>query len=89
MSGGMLSAHSLQGIDIVVSGLGRGVHGVAVQGMGGIRKAETEVVRIKGRRQDKAGGRVGEANQQGGRISPHAKINVSYLIPHEETSWSV
>jgi hypothetical protein len=56
---------------------------------GGIRKAETEVVRIKGRRQDKPGGRVGEANQQGGRISPHAKINVSYLIPHEETSWSV
>jgi len=37
--------------------------------MGGNQKAETEVVRIKGRRQDK-GGRVGEANQQGGRISP-------------------
>jgi hypothetical protein len=70
MSGGMLSARSLQGIDIVVCGLRRGVHGVAVQGMGGIRKAETEVVRIKGRRRDKGGGRVGEANQQGGRISP-------------------
>ncbi len=42
---------------------------MAVQGMGGIRKAETEVVRIKRRRRDK-GGRVGEANQQGGRISP-------------------
>jgi hypothetical protein len=52
----MLSARSLQGINIVVSGLGRGVHGVAVQGMGGIRKAETEVVRIKGRRRDKGGG---------------------------------
>jgi len=38
---------------------------------GGIRKAEMEVVRIKGRRRDKGeGGRVGEANQQGGRISP-------------------
>jgi hypothetical protein len=38
---------------------------------GGIRKAETEVVRIKGRRRDKGGGgRVGEANQQGGRINP-------------------
>jgi hypothetical protein len=37
---------------------------------GGIKKAETEVVRIKGRRRDKGGGRVGEANQQGGRISP-------------------
>jgi hypothetical protein len=36
---------------------------------GGIIKVETEVVRIKGRRRDK-GGRVGEANQQGGRISP-------------------
>ncbi len=61
----MLSARSLQSIDIIVSGLERGVHGVAVQGMGGIRKAETEVVRIKGRRRDK-GGKVGEANQQGG-----------------------
>jgi hypothetical protein len=40
---------------------------------GGIRKAETEVVRIKGRRRDKGGGRVGEANQQGGRISPLEK----------------
>jgi len=38
MSGGMLSARSLQGIDIVVSGLGKGVHGVAVQGMGGNQK---------------------------------------------------
>jgi hypothetical protein len=47
MSDSMLSARNLQGIDIVVSGLGRGVHGVTVQGMGGIRKAETEVVRIK------------------------------------------
>ncbi len=65
----MLSARSLQGIDIVVSGLGKRVHGVAVQGMGGIRKAEMEVVRIKGRRRDK-GGRVGEANQQGERIAP-------------------
>ncbi len=65
----MLSARSLQGIDIIVSGLESGVHGVTIQGMGGIRKAETEVVRIKGRRRDK-GGRVGEANQQGGRISP-------------------
>jgi len=37
---------------------------------GGIRKAETEVVRIKRRRRDKGGGRVGEANQQGGRIMP-------------------
>jgi len=37
---------------------------------GGIRKAETKVVRIKKRRRDKGGGRVGEANQQGGRISP-------------------
>jgi hypothetical protein len=37
---------------------------------GGIRKAETEVVRIKGRRRDKGGERVGEANQQGGRINP-------------------
>jgi hypothetical protein len=36
---------------------------------GGIKKAETEVVRIKGRRRDK-GGEGGEANQQGGRISP-------------------
>jgi len=27
-------------------------------------------VRIKGRRRDKGGGRVGEANQQGGKISP-------------------
>jgi hypothetical protein len=50
MSGDMLSAHSLQGINIIVSGIGRGVHGVAVQGMGGIRKVEMEVVRIKGRR---------------------------------------
>jgi hypothetical protein len=58
----MLSARSLQGIDIVISGgtrVGRG-----------IRKAETEVVRIKGRRRDKGGVRVGETNQQGGRISP-------------------
>jgi hypothetical protein len=38
MSGGMLSARNLQGIDIIVSGLGRGVHGVAVQGMGGNQK---------------------------------------------------
>jgi len=38
MSGGMLSARSLQGIDIVVSGLGRGVHGMVVQGMGGNQK---------------------------------------------------
>jgi hypothetical protein len=38
--------------------------------MGGIRKAEMEVVRIKRRRRNKRGGRVGEANQQGGRISP-------------------
>jgi len=38
MSGGMLSARSLQGINIVVSGLGRGFHGVAVQGMGGNQK---------------------------------------------------
>jgi hypothetical protein len=37
--------------------------------MGGIKKVEREVVRIKGRRRDK-GGRVGEANQQGGMISP-------------------
>jgi hypothetical protein len=36
----MLSARNLQGIDIVVSGLGRGVHGVAVQGMGGNQKGE-------------------------------------------------
>jgi hypothetical protein len=56
MSGSMLFACSLQSIDIIVSGLGRGVHGVAVQGMGGIRKAEMEVVRIKGRRRDKGGG---------------------------------
>jgi hypothetical protein len=34
----MLSARSLQGINIVVSGLGRGFHGVAVQGMGGNQK---------------------------------------------------
>jgi len=38
MSGGMLSARSLQGIDIVVSGLGRRVHDVAIQGMGGNQK---------------------------------------------------
>jgi len=38
MSGSMLSARSLQGINIVVSVLGRGVHGVAVQGMGGNQK---------------------------------------------------
>ncbi len=38
MSGSMLFARSLQGIDIVVSGLGRGVHGVAIQGMGGNQK---------------------------------------------------
>jgi hypothetical protein len=38
--------------------------------MGGIRKAKTEVVRIKGRRRDKGGEKVGKANQQGGRINP-------------------
>jgi len=42
MNGGMLSARSLQGINIIVSGLGRGVHGVAVQGMGGNQKGEDE-----------------------------------------------
>ncbi len=31
-------------------------------------------MRIKGRRRDKGGGRVGEANQQGGRISPPCNI---------------
>jgi hypothetical protein len=40
MSGGMMSTRSLQGINIVVSGLGRGVHGMAVQGMGGNQKGE-------------------------------------------------
>jgi len=73
MSGGMLSAHSLQGIDIVVSGLGRGVHGVVVQGMGGIKKAETEVVRIKGRRQDKAGGEGGRSKSAGWEDQPPCK----------------
>jgi hypothetical protein len=34
----MLSARNLQGIDIVLNGLRRGVHGVAVQGMGGNQK---------------------------------------------------
>jgi hypothetical protein len=38
-----------------------------------------EVVRIKGRRRDKGGGRVGEANQQGGRISP-LKRNFFFVI---------
>jgi hypothetical protein len=38
MNGDMMSACSLQGIDIVVSGLGRGVHGVAIQGMRGNQK---------------------------------------------------
>jgi hypothetical protein len=42
MSGDMMSARSLQGIEIVVSGLGRGVHGVAVQGMGGNQKGGDE-----------------------------------------------
>jgi len=42
MSDGMLFARSLQGIDIVVSGLGRGVHGVVVQGMGGNQKGGDE-----------------------------------------------
>jgi hypothetical protein len=42
MSGGMLSARNLQGIDIVISGLGRGVHGMAVQGMGGNQKGGDE-----------------------------------------------
>jgi hypothetical protein len=39
---------------------------------GGIKKAETEVVRIKGRRRDKA-------NRQGGRISPR-KENIKSLF---------
>jgi hypothetical protein len=38
MNGSMLSTRSLQGIDIVVSGIGKWVHGVAVQGMGGNQK---------------------------------------------------
>jgi hypothetical protein len=47
---------------------------------GGIRKAETKVVRIKGRRRDKGGGRVGEANQQGGRISPHKPYFILFVV---------
>ncbi len=42
MSGGMLFARSFQGINIVVNGLGRGVHGVVVQGMGGNQKGGDE-----------------------------------------------
>ncbi len=39
-----------------------------------------EVVRIKGRKRDK-GGEVGEANQQGGRISPLSTyIKISELL---------
>jgi hypothetical protein len=38
MSGGMMSARNLQGIDIIVSDFERGVHGVAIQGMGGNHK---------------------------------------------------
>jgi hypothetical protein len=55
MNNGMLFACSLQGIDIVVSGLRRGFMAWRYKEWGGIRKAETEVVRIKGRRRDKGG----------------------------------
>jgi hypothetical protein len=74
----MLSARNLQGINIVVSGLGKGFMAWRYKEWGGIRKAETEVVRIKGRRRDKGGGEVGKTNQQGGRISP-LKININCL----------
>jgi hypothetical protein len=52
MSDGMLYERSLQGINIVVSGLGRGFMVWWYKEWGGIRKAEMEVVRIKGRRLD-------------------------------------
>jgi hypothetical protein len=70
MSGGMLSARSLQGIDIVVSGLGRGFMAWQYKEWGGIRKAETEVVRIKGRRRDKGGGEGGRSKSAGWEDQP-------------------
>jgi hypothetical protein len=67
----MLSARSLQGIDIVVSGLGGGGGFMAwrYKEWGGIRKAETKVVRIKGRRRDK-GGEGGRSKSAGWEDQP-------------------
>jgi hypothetical protein len=54
--------------------------GISVRLRFHLHQPAMEVVRIKGRKRDK-GGEVGEANQQGGRISPLSTyIKISELL---------
>jgi hypothetical protein len=78
MSGSMLSARNLQNIDIVVSGLGRGFMAWRYKEWGGITKAKTEVVRIKGRRRDKGGGGWEKQISRVGGSAP--AINIHYFV---------